>query len=286
MYAVTGSTGQVGQAVVRSLIAQGKQVRALYRDQAKAEELRTMGAEPVLASVEDASALESAFRGVEGVFVMTPPFYRSHDPRNENEIALAALAHALRAAHVPKAVLLSSVGAQHDRGTGAILKLYDMERELTVLNVCAASIRAAFFMENFKPIFAHAKDSGKLPVSIEPLDREIAMVATKDIGEEVAQRLIHGWPGQLTVELEGPRRYSMNDAAEILGKIAGRTIQAEVIPPADRQGFYESVGFTKASAATMVEMAHGFNTGLVDFEGGKAEHRKGKTTLEEVFEKA
>jgi NAD(P)H dehydrogenase (quinone) len=286
MYAVTGSTGQVGKAVVRTLIGQGKQVRALYRDEAKKSELQAMGAEPVLASVEDPAALEVAFRGVEGVFVMTPPFYRSHDPRNENEIALAALAHALRASHVTKAVLLSSVGAQHERGTGAILKLHDMEKELTSLNLCVASIRAAFFMENFKPIFEHAKQSGKLPVSLEPLDREIPMVATQDIGELAATLLVHGWPGQLTVELEGPRAYSMNDVAAAFSKIAGSPVRAEVIPPEGRQAFYESAGFTAASAATMVEMAEGFNNGLVDFEGGKAEHRRGTTTLEEVFSDA
>ena len=283
MYAVTGSTGHVGGAVVRTLVAQGKQVRALYRDEAKAAALKAMGAEPVLASVEDASALESAFRGVEGVFVMTPPFYRSHDPRNENEIALAALAHALRASHVKKAVLLSSIGAQHEKGTGAILKLHDMERELTSLNLFAASIRAAFFMENFKPVLEYAKQSGTLPVSLEPLDRKIPMVATRDIGELAAKLLVNGWHGHLTVELEGPRTYSMNDVAEIISKVTGRSVQAEVIPPAGRQAFYENAGFTAASAATMVEMADGFNSGLVAFEGGKAEHQCGTTSLETVL---
>jgi NAD(P)H dehydrogenase (quinone) len=284
MYAVTGSTGQVGKAVVRTLISQGKQVRALYRDEAKASELRALGAEPVFASVEDPAALELAFRGVEGVFVMTPPFYRSHDPRNENHMALAALAHALRASHVTKAVLLSSVGAQHEKGTGAILKLHDMEKELTALNLCVASIRAAFFMENFKPIFEHATQSGKLPVTIAPVDHKIPMVATKDIGELAAKLLVHGWPGQLTVELEGPHTYSMNDVAAVFAKISGSPVKAEVIPPEGRQAFYESAGFTSASAATMVEMAEGFSNGLVDFEGGKADHRRGTTTLEEVFE--
>jgi NAD(P)H dehydrogenase (quinone) len=286
MYAVTGSTGQVGKAVVRTLIAQGKQVRALYRDEAKVRELKAMGAEPVLASVEDPAALEVAFRGVEGVFVMTPPFYRSHDPRNENHIALAALAHALRASHVTKAVLLSSIGAQHEKGTGAILKLHDMEKELTSLNLCVASIRAAFFMENFKPVFGYATQSGKLPVSIEPLDRKIPMIATRDIGELAATLLVHGWPGQLTVELEGPHAYSMNDVAASFAKISGSPVKAELIPPEGRQAFYEGAGFTAASAATMVEMAEGFNNGLVDFESGKTEHRRGATTLEEVFQAA
>lgn len=285
MYAVTGSTGQVGQALTRALIGRGKQVRALYRDEAKAEGLRKLGAEPFLASVEDPSKLECAFAGVEGVFVMTPPFYKSHDPRSENKLALAALAHALRASHVTKVVFLSSIGAQHEKGTGAILKLHDMEKEFFPLNIAAASIRAAFFMENFKQLYALARESGRLLTTIEPLDRKIEMVATIDVGELAAQLLVDGTQGQLTVELEGPRQYSMEDAAEVFSKLSGRPIRAELVARAERQQLYEQGGFTAASAATMVDMADGWNNGTVAFEGS-GKHQRGKTTLEEVFREA
>jgi uncharacterized protein YbjT (DUF2867 family) len=46
MYAVLGATGQVGGAVVRHLLAQGKQVRAVVRDTSKgskAESLKRQG---------------------------------------------------------------------------------------------------------------------------------------------------------------------------------------------------------------------------------------------------
>ena len=287
MFAFTGSTGQVGGAVVRALLAQGKQVRALLRDEAKAGPLRELGAEIFLASIEDASRLEIAFEGVEGVFAMTPPFYSAPDPRTENAMALAAIKHALQASHVPRVVFLSSIGAQHEEGTGAILNVHDMEKELFEIPIAAASIRAAYFMENLRPLAGIAKESGQLPSTAERLDHPFAMIATKDIGELAAELLLSSWEGQRIVELSGPREYSMQDAAGVLSKLLGRPVEAAVVPRDERQAMYEKFGLTAGSAEAMVRMADAINSGLVRFEGGAGvEAMRGKTSLEELFLKA
>jgi NAD(P)H dehydrogenase (quinone) len=284
MYVVTGSTGQVGGAVVRALRAAGKEVRALFRDASKSGAMDALGAEPFPASVEDASRLEIGFERAEGVFIMTPPLYKSPDPRTEHALALAAIKHALQASHVPKVVFLSSIGAQQPEGTGAILKSYDMEQELFALSMDFISIRAAFFMENFLPLLPHVKESGKLPVTIEPVNRPIPMIATEDIGTIAARLLTEPWSGKRTIELEGPRQYSMSDVAAILSRQLGRTVEAELVPREGRQAMYESFGFTPGSSADMTEMADGWNSGLVAFAGGAGvEHMRGNTTPEEVF---
>ncbi len=284
MYAVVGSTGKVGSAVVRALVAGGAKVRGLIRDEAKAEQVAAMGAEPFLASVEDGGRLQMGFEDTEGVFVMTPPFLKAHDPRTENELAIAALAHALQAAHVPKAVLLSSIGAQHAKGTGAILKAHDAEEALMPLSVSITAIRAAYFMENLMPLLPHVKESGKLPVMLEPLDRPYPMIATVDIGELAARLLTERWDGKRIVELEGPRQYSMRDAAQAMGKVLGREVTAELVPADARQSMFERFGMTPGFSETMVEMTDGWNSGLVAFEGGgAAEHAQGATTLEQVL---
>ncbi len=285
MYVVTGSTGQVGGAVMRALLAEGKPVRALLRDEAKAAAIGALGAEPFLASVEDASRLEIAFEGAEAVFIMTPPLLQAPDPRGEHAMALATIQHALQAAHVKKVVFLSSVGAQHAEGTGAILKLYDMEQALFGLPFDAASIRACYFMENLVPLLPHVKESGQLPVVIEPLDSEIPMVATRDIGALAARLLTEEWNGQRTIEFEGPKAYSMNEAAAVFTKVLGRPVEAMLVPREARKAMYEQFGIAPGASETMVEMADGFNSGLVAFAGGDGvEHMQGTTTLEEVLQ--
>ncbi len=284
MIAVTGSTGNVGGAVVRALLAKGRQVRALVRDEAKGKALAEMGAELFVASVEDGSQMEAAFDGTEGVFVMTPPLLQSVNPREEHRLALAAIAHALQASHTPKVVFLSSVGSQHAEGTGAILKTHDMEETLFGLSIDAASVRAAYFMENLLPLAAHVKESGQLPVVLEPMDKTFPMVATPDIGQVAADLLAERWSGRRIVELEGPRRYSMADAAKAYSEVLGRSVEAMLVPAAGRQAMFEQFGMTPGASATMVEMANGFNSGLVDFEGGdRTEHRRGTTALENVL---
>ncbi|RRA47925.1 NmrA family NAD(P)-binding protein [Acidipila sp. EB88] len=286
MYAVTGSTGQVGGAVVRALLAQGRQVRALLRDPAKAAALQQAGAETFVVDMEDPSHVEQAFTGVEGVFVMTPPLLSAPDPRGEHEMMLATITHALQAAHVPRVVFLSSIGAELDEGTGPILKTHDMEQALFALPLEKAAIRAAYFMENLVPAYGHAKESGHLPVLIEPLDKSLAMVATRDIGELAAELLTAEWTGQRILELEGPRQYSMQDAAAVLSRQAAREIVPVLVPREQRAAMFEQFGASPKAAEDMVEMSDGMSQGLIAFAGGAGiEHQQGATTLEQVFSK-
>src|SRR5882724_2890269 len=72
MYAITGITGKVGGELARSLLAERLPVRAVLRDEAKAAQWRTRGCDVVLADMDDAASLTSAFRGAAGVFILPP----------------------------------------------------------------------------------------------------------------------------------------------------------------------------------------------------------------------
>ncbi len=72
MFLVMGITGKVGGATARHLLAQGKKVRALVRDRAKAASWMDQGVELVDGDWNDAAAIERALKGVEGALVMLP----------------------------------------------------------------------------------------------------------------------------------------------------------------------------------------------------------------------
>jgi len=59
---LTGSTGFLGQHLLRQLVDSGVQVAALYRNADAAESLRAQGAQPVRGDVTDAASLASALR--------------------------------------------------------------------------------------------------------------------------------------------------------------------------------------------------------------------------------
>jgi NAD(P)H dehydrogenase (quinone) len=157
-------------------------VRAVVRNPAKASAWTAQGTEIAVAELTASAALQAAFTGVAGVFVATPPLLNVADPLGENRRMLAALTTSLQAAGVPKVVYLSSVGAQHDHGLGAIGKLHELEQAFGQLPIPTAAIRAAWFMENVQGMIGPARHSGLVPSLLSPPDRAIPMVATTDIG--------------------------------------------------------------------------------------------------------
>src|SRR5215831_16810767 len=71
---VTGGTGKQGDAVVKSLLERGHEVRAVTRstESATARELANAGVTLVRAALEDTAALTKALEGATSLFAMMP----------------------------------------------------------------------------------------------------------------------------------------------------------------------------------------------------------------------
>jgi NAD(P)H dehydrogenase (quinone) len=283
MYAIIGVTGHVGRVAANILLDKNLPVRAIIRNPAKAQEWLDKGAEVAIAELHDAAALAEAFKNTEGIFVMTPPLLDAANPMADHNLMLAAISKAIELAQPKKVVYLSSIGAQHNTGTGAIKKLYDMEQALGKLNTPSAGIRAAWFMENFAGGIAYAKQSGKLSSFLNPTDYTIPMIASKDIGKLAADLLLENWGRHRVVELEGPCKYSADDVAMVLSYHLKTTICAHAIPTDQYAATYQSFGFTPLAAKLMAEMNLGFNKQWIVFEGGETEHVTGETLMEDVL---
>jgi uncharacterized protein YbjT (DUF2867 family) len=283
IYAILRTTGQVGRAAAEQLLADGAGVRAVVRSEANGAIWRQRGAEvAILGTLDDAAGLQAAFDGVDGVFVMTPTWFEAQDMFAENTKALTALGRALRAVSATNVALLSSIGAHRQHGTGAIMKLHDMEVAFADLPT-VTSIRAGWFMENYAGLVSRVCDTGVLPSMLAPLDREVPMIATVDIGRTVAEVLQKEWSGQRVIELEGPRRYAANDVAAAFAGVLGRDVKATELPWAEWRDLYLSWELTPRSAIAMAEMLNGFNTGWIAYEKGEAETAHCATPLEAVL---
>ena len=116
-----------------------------------------------------------------------------------------------------------------------------------------------------------------------PANRAISMVATNDIGELAAKTLQQEWSGNRILELEGSEKYSPNDAAAAFSKLLGRPIKTNPIQRSEWQRLFVQQGTAEDRTTPRIEMLDGFNSGWIDFEGGDAEHFKGKLTIEQVI---
>ena len=279
MFAITGITGKVGGGVARNLLAQGHKVKAIVRNAEKAQPWIAQGCEVAIASVEDAAALTAAFRGTEGVFLMTPPDYDPEPGFPQTHQAAAAIQHAIEAGRPGKVVFLSTVGAQV-----AELNLLNnstiTEEMLRTTSAPVALLRAAWFMEN-AVWDVEAARKGAIQSFLQPLDHSIPMVATADIAQTATDLLREHWNGVRVVELEGPRPYSARDLAATFSAVLGTPVLTDVVARNTWEALFREQGMK--NPLPRMRMLDGFNQGWIDFERQGAEHRTGTVEIETVL---
>jgi NAD(P)H dehydrogenase (quinone) len=278
MYAITGITGKVGGTVAQTLLAAGKNVRAVVRDEAKGKAWAEQGCEIVLASIGDAEALTAAFAGTDGVFLMTPPNFDPEPGFPETKANAVAIEKAIAAARPGKVVFLSTVGA-HVAEPNLLNNSRITEEMLRGSSAPVAFLRAGWFMENASWDVEAAR-KGLIPNFLQPLDHEIPMVATVDIGRTAAALLQEDWSGVRIVELEGPRRYSAADIGQAFTAALGHEVRMQSVPRETWEQLFRSQGMKHPMPR--IRMVDGFNEGWIDFERS-GEHRQGVVTLETVI---
>ena len=281
MFLVMGITGQVGGATARHLLAQGKEVRALVRDRAKAASWAAQGVELVDGDWNDADTIARALDGVEGAFVMLPVVWTPSSDFTEAKGVIANFVKALTEVEPPRVVALSSMGANRVQGLGMITALSMLEHGLRNLASPIAFVRAGGFFENF--LFGlHVAQGGTLPVFYDPTSRKSTMVATNDIGAEVATLLAGPtWSGQRVIELGS--MVSADEVAVQLGEVLQRDVKAFAVPRAGWSAAFEQFGIPKGQTAQAEAMYDAVNAGWMELGVEGTEHVAGTTSARDVF---
>ena len=281
MFLVMGITGKVGGATARHLLARGKKVRALVRDREKAAIWADQGVELVDGDWNDAAAIQRALDSVEGAFLMLPAIWAPSPDFEEAKSVIANYVTALTKVAPPRIVALSSMGANRTSGLGMITALSLLEQGFHDLTSPIAFVRAGGFFENFL-YGLHVARGGTLPVYYDPTNRKSTMVATNDIGAEVATLLTGpAWPGHRVIELGSP--VSADDVAAQLGEVLELDVRAFAVPRAGWAEAFEQFGIPKGQTGPAEEMFEAVNAGWMDLGVKGTEHVAGTTPARDVF---
>jgi uncharacterized protein YbjT (DUF2867 family) len=276
MHVVFGANGRAGGETARALIERGEAVRVVLRRPEQGKAWIELGAEVAVASIDDADAVVAALEGASGAFLLNPPPVAG-DPYARTEEIGAALAKAVRRACLPKAVVLSSVGAQHATGTGVIATLNRIETLLDGAAPTMAFLRPGYFVETWSEVAETAIAEGMLPTFLEP-GLKIPMVSTIDVGRAAAGLLCEEWSGQRVVELDGPEDWSAGDVAAAFAGVLGRPVATAFVPPQGRAAILAGAGVPAEVADALLGMYEGLASGRVAREDG-TERRRGTVSL-------
>jgi len=283
MYVVLGATGRTGSIIATSLLLKGEKVRVVGRDAGRLDRFVRKGAEAFTASVSDAAALTEAFIGARAAYLLLPPSLTSQDYRADQERESDAIAKAVRDSGLRYAVHLSSFGAHVPEGTGPIAGLHSSEQKLNAIGgLHVLHLRAGYFMENNLAAISMVHAMGTFGHALLP-DLKIPMIATRDIGEYAARRLLNlDFSGKQTRELLGERDLSINEATAVIARGIGKPdLRYVQFPYEEVQQVFIQTGVPAKTAGQFIEMYKAMNEGIVAGQ----EPRSPENTTPTSFEK-
>lgn len=253
MNVILGASGQVGSAIAKYLIKNKREVRAVIRDPKKADDLERHGIEVRIANYFDLEALKDVIQGGDLIFVLTPESPKSEDVLGDTQTLLNNYRKAISSSGIHKIVGLSSIGAQHESGTGNLLMSHMLENAFTEIAVPQVYVRPAYYYSNWLPYLSVVKEQGMLPTFF-PVDQKIPMNAPTDVAEFIAAHIISGIEKSAVHELVGPENLSSKEVASMFSQVLDRSVEAQQIP---RERWVETLlqsGFTNDAAENLIAM--------------------------------
>jgi uncharacterized protein YbjT (DUF2867 family) len=282
MYVILGATGNTGSIIANFLQLKGQMVRVVGRDVGRLQRFVRKGAEALAADVSDAAALTKAFGGARAAYLLLPPITSREDQERESD----AIAKAVKQSGLRYAVHLSSYGAHAPKGTGPVTGLHSAEQKLnaiTGLNVL--HLRAAYFMENNLAAIDMIHGMGLFGHALQP-DLKLPMIATRDVGDYAAQRLLDlDFSGKQTRELLGERDLSMMEVTAAIARGIGKPdLRYEQFPYDQMQQALTQMGFSPRKAAVYIEMFQAINAGLLAAQEPRSQQNSTPTSFEKFVQ--
>lgn len=255
---VTGATGNVGSLLIPILTDLGADVRALVRDEAKAQGLRDAGVELVVGDLDKPDTLDAAFQGMDKVFLITPP--------NPNQVIQAENGvHAAQRTGSPFLVRLSA-GAVKGM-PGALPRVSGQHAEtdemLKASGLSYNIIRPHFYMQNTMMAAQTVASEGIVYMAMK--DGRTGMIDVRDIVDVAVKVLTEDGHEGKSYTLTGPASISFNDVADALSKTLGKRVNYVNVPTeAAREGII-SMGMSEWFGDAMSEYFQAFSEGYGDF---------------------
>jgi len=264
MIVITGASGKTGGRTAEVLLKKGEKIRVIGRSAEHLQHLTERGAEVMVGDQGDVQFLTRAFTGADAAYVIIPPKLDTDDVRAHYNKMGAVIVDAVKRSGLRKMVFLSSLGAEHDSGTGPVTGLHDVEKALgTLKDVDIVFLRPGYFFENTLMNLEQVKNRHVYTDPGDP-DAPFLMVAARDIGQKAGELLLkRNFKGHTIEELFG-HRITLREVSRLIGKKLDIPNVAYI-----RASYREAIdgmmtmGLSRNIAESFVELAHGVSKGMI-----------------------
>jgi uncharacterized protein YbjT (DUF2867 family) len=259
----TGSLGNVAKPLVKKLIAAGHEVTVITTKAERKDEIETLGAVAAVGSISDATFLSRAFEGADAIYTMLPPAMGTTNLIQNIADAGQAYAQAIKAAGVPRVVLLSSVGADKADGTGPVQGVHRVEdifKQLSGVNVTV--LRSGFFYFNFLKDIPLIKDRNIFGNNYSGEDK-LALTHPEDIAAAAAEEL-QGEGNGFEIKYIVSDISTGNEIASLLGPAIGKPeLTWTAIPDEQLKQGLLSAGLPPELAGLITELGQAVKAGII-----------------------
>jgi len=264
---VTGSTGNVGGALIHMLRAMGVGVRALVRHEDKAQSLKDAGVDVVVGDMLKPQTLDPALSGVGKVFLLTPV---SPDAAN---MAGNVIATARRAGN-PYIVRLSEYSPEPASALRNGQLHAQVNTELKASGLPYALLQPIFYMQNTLLAAQTVASDGMIYLPLK--DARMSMIDIRDVAETAVKVLTSEGHEGKTYVLTGPKSISIHDLAAVLSKALGKDVNYVSVPIEAAKEAMLGMGFPEWLADTYCEYFQNYSEGGGDFVTDDVERVTGK----------
>lgn len=147
--AIGAANGNIGRRVAEHVMQAGAEAVLLVRNPAALPPHLAAQARIEQVDLTDAAAVVAATQGADALFWLVPPNLSAPDWQQWYRAVGAVGAAAVRENHIPRVVLVSSLGAGMAPGLSTVSYVGDTERQLNDTGASVLALRPGYFMENF-----------------------------------------------------------------------------------------------------------------------------------------
>ncbi|MDZ7927590.1 MAG: SDR family oxidoreductase [Agrobacterium sp.] len=235
---VIGSTGTIGTPLVKALVAKGQSVKAASRT-GKAVE----GAEGVRFDYADPAGFDTAFEGVDRLFLMLA---------TGNVDAIGALTPVLDEAlrRKVKIVFLSVIGVDADDS----IPYRQVELKIIASGVPHVILRPNWFADNFHTFWKAGIDHGQ--IALPAGEGKSSFIDVRDIADSAAAALTSTDFDGKAFNLTGPKALGYDEAAAIISQAIGKPVGYSAVSDEVFIGILTGAGVPKDYAGFLASIFH------------------------------